>query len=69
MKTKWNLRTTVCLVLAILYVLGLVFLLTGRPGGGLALLGISTVAGMGVLYLVRKNDKEKTDSENDKEEN
>ncbi len=68
MQNKWNARTIACLVLTILYFLGLILMLTGSLVAGVALWGASTVAGMGVLYYIKKQDKEKQEQEEKGEE-
>lgn len=57
MKGKMNKRTIVCLVLTVMYALGLVLMLAKQMDLGLLLWGVSTVGGMGVLYYINKKEK------------
>lgn len=68
MKAKWNARTTVCLVLTILYFGGLALMLTGQLSQGVLLWGVSTVAGMGVLYYIKKQEKDAREQQNEEDE-
>lgn len=57
MKGKMNIRTIICLVLTVMYALGLVLMLAKQMDLGLLLWGVSTVGGMGVLYYINKKEK------------
>lgn len=57
MKGKMNKRTIICLVLTVMYALGLVLMLAKQMDLGLLLWGVSTVGGMGVLYYINKKEK------------
>lgn len=57
MKGKMNARTLACLVLTVMYFIGLVLMLAGSLQTGMLLWGVSTVAGMGVLYYIKKQEK------------
>ncbi|MDO4739830.1 MAG: hypothetical protein Q4A66_04105 [Eubacteriales bacterium] len=52
-----NIRTIICLVLTVMYALGLVLMLAKQMDLGLLLWGVSTVGGMGVLYYINKKEK------------
>lgn len=68
MKKKWNARTVICLVLTILYFAGLLLMLTGSMSQGVLLWGVSTVAGMGVLYYIKKQEKAASEARKDESE-
>ena len=50
-------RTAVCLVLVIMYFLGLVFMMTGLFYAGMTLWALSTIGGIGLLYYIRTTEK------------
>jgi len=57
MNGKMNKRTIACLVLTVMYAVGLVLMLAKQMELGLLLWGVSTVGGMGVLYYIKKQEK------------
>jgi len=63
MKGKMNAKTIACLVLTVMYFAGLVLMLCGNLQSGGLLWGISTVAGMGVLYYINKREKAAREAE------
>ena len=60
-----RLRAIVALILVLLYVLGLVAMLTGRVQLALILWVVSTLGGIGLLYWMRTVTRRKEEAERD----
>ena len=58
-----KIRIGICIVVTVLYFAGLVCMLCRNTGLGVLLWGISTVAGMGVLFYVQRLEREKREAE------
>ena len=65
---KRNARLLICLVLTLMYAVGLVLMLLKKTEWGLLLWAVSTVASMGVLYLIKKRDAAQEQSKEDRGE-
>lgn len=68
MKGKANRRMIACLVLTLMYVAGLILMLMKNLQWGLVLWAASTVAGMGVLYHIKKQDAAEAERRAEEEE-
>ena len=54
---KLKLRNIICIVLVVLYFIGLLCMFLNQLGAGLSLWGISTVGGFFALYYIRTSEE------------
>ena len=58
-----RMRTILSLVLVVLYLIGLVVMITGSFQAGVYLWMISTLGGIGLLYWIRTQERKKAEAE------